>query len=144
MSIPEQSGDSFDFCVLFCVYFTGKGALHAEEKDLQSFYDLKEKLLIVYEGKPSRLFTKEQPVAALTAYPSITAQNYRNVDALIANQEAAVRQKQKELSESSNTLETAEKVFGGTYVQSLAAEERQRREAQYLPNGIKSANGEGI
>ncbi len=74
MSIPEQSGDSFDFCVLFRVYFTGKGAL----------------------------------------------------------------------SESSNTLATAEKVFGGTYVQSLAAEERQRREAQYLPNGIKSANGEGI
>ena len=27
MSIPEQSGDSFDFCVLFRVYFTGKGAL---------------------------------------------------------------------------------------------------------------------
>ena len=26
MSIPEQSGDSFDFCVLFRVYFTGKGA----------------------------------------------------------------------------------------------------------------------
>ena len=27
MSMPEQSGDSFDFCVLFRVYFTGKGAL---------------------------------------------------------------------------------------------------------------------
>ena len=27
MSIPEQSGDSFDFCVLFRVYFTGKGAV---------------------------------------------------------------------------------------------------------------------
>lgn len=125
--------------------------LHAEEKDLQSFYDLKEKLLIVYEGKPSRLFTKEQAVAALTAYPSITAQNYRNVDALIANQEASVQQaaadlaqKQKEFSESSDTLATAEKVFGGTYVQSLAAKERQRRETQYLPNGIKFANGEGI
>ena len=26
MSILEQSGDSFDFCVLFRVYFTGKGA----------------------------------------------------------------------------------------------------------------------
>lgn len=125
--------------------------LHAEEKDLQSFYDLKEKLLIVYEGKPSRLFTKEQAMASLKAYPSITAQNYRNVDALIENQEKAVRQaatdhaqKQKELAESSDTLATAEKVFGGTYVQSLAAEERQRREAQYIPNGVKYANGGGI
>ena len=27
MSMPEQSGDSFDFCVLFRVYFTGKGAV---------------------------------------------------------------------------------------------------------------------
>ena len=27
MSMPEQSGDSFDFCVLFRVYFTGKGAI---------------------------------------------------------------------------------------------------------------------
>ena len=27
MSIPEQSGDSFDFCVLFRVYFIGKGAV---------------------------------------------------------------------------------------------------------------------
>ena len=30
MSMPEQSGDSFDFCVLFRVYFTGKGATATE------------------------------------------------------------------------------------------------------------------
>jgi len=23
--MPEQSGDSFDLCMFFCVYFTGKG-----------------------------------------------------------------------------------------------------------------------
>lgn len=125
--------------------------LRSEEKDLQSFYDLKEKLLIVYEGKPSRLFTREQAMASLKSYPSITPENYKNVDALIASQEEAVRQaaadydqKQKELAESSDTLATAEKVFGGTYVQSLAAEERQRRETQYIPNGMKFANGGGI
>ena len=28
MSMPEQFGDSFDFCVLFRVYFTGKGAIY--------------------------------------------------------------------------------------------------------------------
>lgn len=122
--------------------------LRSEEKDLQSFYDLKEKLLIVYEGKPSRLFTREQAMASLKPYPSITQENYKNVDALIASQEEAVRQaaadydqKQKELAESSDTLATAEKVF---YVQSLAAEERQRRETQYIPNGMKFANGGGI
>lgn len=125
--------------------------LRAEEKDLQSFYDLKEKLLIVYEGKPSRVFTAEQAAALLKAYPSINRTNYRNVDALIADQEETVRrvaadhtQKQSELAESSDTLATAEKVFGGTYVQSLAAEERLRRETQFIPNGMKFANGGGI
>ena len=32
MSIPEQFGDSFDFCVLFRVYFTGKGALYFSDR----------------------------------------------------------------------------------------------------------------
>lgn len=125
--------------------------LRAEEKDLQSFYDLKEKLLIVYEGKPSRVFTAEQAAASLKAYPSINRTNYWNVGALIADQEETVRrvaadhtQKQSELAESSDTLATAEKVFGGTYVQSLAAEERLRRETQFIPNGMKFANGGGI
>ncbi len=125
--------------------------LRAEEKDLQSFYDLKEKLLIVYEGKPSRLFTAEQAAAALKSYSFINGTNYRNVDTLIADQEETVRkavadyeQKQRELAQSSDTLATAEKVFGGTYVQSLVANERMRRENQFVPNGMKYANGGGI
>lgn len=125
--------------------------LRAEEKDLREFYDLKEKLLIVYEGKPSKLFTREQAAASLKSYPSINRANYRNVDALIANQEQAVRkaaadheQKKTTLAESSDTLATAEKVFGGTFVQSLGAEERLRRANQFVPNGMKYANGGGI
>ena len=128
-----------------------EGKLRAAEKELRSFYDLKEKILIVYENKQSRLFTREQAVTSLQAYPSINIRNYRNVDNLIASQEEIVRQaaadyeqKRKELAESSDTLATAEKVFGGTYIQSLAHEERERRETQYLPNGMKFANGGGI
>lgn len=128
-----------------------EGKLRTAEKELRSFYDLKEKILIVYENKQSRLFTREQAVTSLQAYPSINIRNYRNVDNLIASQEEIVRQaaadyeqKRKELAESSDTLATAEKVFGGTYIQSLAHEERERRETQYLPNGMKFANGGGI
>ena len=36
MSIPEQSGDSFDFCVLFRVYFIGKGAKNEKGHTLKS------------------------------------------------------------------------------------------------------------
>ena len=84
-------------------------------------------------------------------YPTINASNYRNIESLIASQEETVRQaaadyvqKRQELEESSETLATAEKVFGGTYIQSLAQEERKRRETQYVPNGMKIANGGGI
>ena len=125
--------------------------LRTAEKELQSFYDLKEKILIVFEGKPSQLFTKEQAAASLKQYPTINASNYRNIESLIASQEETVRQaaadyeqKRQELEESSDTLATAEKVFGGTYIQSLAQEERKRRETQYVPNGMKIANGGGI
>ena len=92
-----------------------EGKLRAAEKELRSFYDLKEKILIVYENKQSRLFTREQAVTSLQAYPSINIRNYRNVDNLIASQEEIVRQaaadyeqKRKELAESSDTLATAE------------------------------------
>ena len=57
---------------------------------------------------------------------------------------ADCEQKQKELAEISDLLATAEKVFGGTFVQSLAMEERERRETQYIPNGMKFANRDGI
>ena len=124
---------------------------HEEEQELRDYCDLKEKILIVYEGKPSHLFTKEQAAAMLRLYPSINAANYRRVENLIASQEEDVRnaaadcvQKQKELAESSDLLATAEKVFGGTFVQSLAMEERERRETQYILNGMKFANRGGI
>jgi len=42
MSMPEQSGDSFDFCVLFRVYFTGKGAPASKE----SLSDILKRLII--------------------------------------------------------------------------------------------------
>ena len=37
MSMPEQSGDSFDFCVLFRVYFTGKGAMTKSKEEIIEF-----------------------------------------------------------------------------------------------------------
>ena len=39
MSIPEQSGDSFDFCVLFRVYFIGKGAIPLYRIERLTYYN---------------------------------------------------------------------------------------------------------
>lgn len=116
------------------------------QSDLKAFHDLKEKIAIVFEGKQSDHFTPEQAERTLKLYPSITQSNYRNVDVLIRNEqetvsqaEAALALEQEKLQAASDLLATAEKVTGGTYVQTLVGEERQRREAKFIPNGLKNA-----
>lgn len=118
--------------------------LEKSKSDLKTFYELKEKLEILFEGKQSDVFTREQAEQTLRQYPAIHQGNYRNVEILINNETENVRRAeteldaaQKELQEASDTLSAAEKIMGGTYVQSLVGEERERREANYLPNGIK-------
>lgn len=126
-------------------------ALQKAEHDLEFALELKEKILIVFEGKQSKAFTREQAEETLRGFPSITRANYRNIDVMIADRTEKVRRAsqendevQKTLTESSAVLSAAEKVFGETYVQSLVAEERQRREAAYIPNGMKNAGTGGI
>lgn len=118
--------------------------LEKSKSDLKMFYELKEKLEILFEDKQSNVFTREQAEQALRKYQSINQNNYRNVEILIHNETENVRKAEseldaarKQLKEASDILSAAEKVMGGTYVQSLVGEERERREANYLPNGIK-------
>lgn len=118
--------------------------LEKSKSDLKTFYELKEKLEILFEGKQSNVFTREQAEQALRQYTSINQNNYRNVEILINNEienvkkaESELDAARKQLKEASDILSAAEKVTGGTYVQSLVGEERERREANYLPNGIK-------
>lgn len=120
--------------------------LEKSKSDLKTFYELKEKLEILFEGKPSDVFTKSQAEQTLQQYSAINRNNYHNVEILINNEtetmktaEAELDAAQKQLKDASDILATAENVMGGTYVQSLVGEERERREADYLPNGIKPA-----
>ena len=113
--------------------------------------ELKEKILIVYEGKKSKVFTREQAEETLRGFPSITAANYRNIELMIADRKEKLRaasaendEAQKAVAQASAILDTAEKVYGETFVQSLVAEERQRREAAFIPNGMKDAGTGGI
>lgn len=119
-------------------------ALEKAKADFRMFCELKEKIEIVFEGKTSAIFSQQQAEQTLRQYPQINAANYRNVDQLIANEEQHVLQasadletEQKRLHEIADMLEIAEKVMGGTYVQSLVGAERERREANYVPNGLK-------
>ena len=75
-------------------------------------------------------------------YPNINESNYHNVDILINNETDNLNQAEKnletekeKLKESAEFFSMAEKVFGGTYVQSLVGAERERRESEFIPNG---------
>ncbi|MBR3043422.1 MAG: plasmid recombination protein [Oscillospiraceae bacterium] len=47
---------------------------------------------------------------------------------------------QQELKEAADWVTTAEQVLGGTYLQCIGDQERQRRESEYLYNGTKPAD----
>jgi hypothetical protein len=116
------------------------------KKDLVSYYELKEKIGIVYEGRVSEKYTREQALQTLSKFPSINEKNYKKIDTLIDNQRKALSAAEKnvqaarsELSAAADSFSTMEKIMGGTYVQSLAAAERDRREAEIIPNGLKNS-----
>lgn len=116
------------------------------ETDLKAFYALKEKIEIVFEGKDSRIFTKQQAESDLMRHPNITKSNYKNIDVLINNEvlnikkvDSELSSEQQKLKETADLYSAAEKIFGGTYVQSLVADEKERRESKYIPNGLKDS-----
>lgn len=120
--------------------------LNKSKSDLQLFYELKEKIEIVFENKKSEIFTYQQAESTLKKYPNINISNYKNVDKLISNEIENVRQAEKnleiekeKLKKSADIFSMAEKVFGGTYVQSLVGEEREKRESEFIPNGLKKS-----
>lgn len=120
--------------------------LDKAKSDLKTFYELKEKIEIIFENKKSGVFTMQQAAETLKKYPNINSFNYHNVNILINNETENLRQTEKNLeTEKENLKQTAEifsmaeKVFGGTYVQSLVGEERERKESEIIPNGLKNA-----
>lgn len=120
--------------------------LDKAKSDLKTFYELKEKIEIIFENKKSGVFTIQQAAETLKKYQNINSFNYHNVDILINNETENVRQAEKnletekeKLKETAEIFSMAEKVFGGTYVQSLVGEERERKESEIIPNGLKNA-----
>jgi len=81
----------------------------------------------------------------------VNAENYHRIQKLItANEnEVAVLEDtlsadRAELKETSDTLTMLEKVVAGTYVQSLAGDEKHRAQSEYIRNGAKNAEPEKV
>lgn len=116
------------------------------KSDLKTFFELKEKIEIIFENKKSEIFTREQAEQTLKKYSNINSENYHNIEMLINTEKENLKDAEKKLDdekeklkESAELFSMAEKVMGGTYVQSLVGEERERREAKIIPNGLKKA-----
>ena len=121
-------------------------AVEKSKADLKIFYDLREQIGIIYEGKESKIFSREQAERTLQHYPTINQSNYQNIEILIQNElenieklEEALLPEQEHLKTTSELLAMTDRVMGGTYVQSLVGEERERRESDFIPNGLKPA-----
>lgn len=121
-------------------------ALEKSKADLKTFQALKEQISVVFEGKKSAVFSREQAEKTLRLYPTINESNYQNIEILIRNEIENIQKlketllpEQEQLKTTGDLLAMAEKVMGGTYVQTLVGEERERRGSDLIPNGLRPA-----
>jgi len=84
---------------------------------------------------------------AVLAEHQVTAENYQQISNLIisneneiAEIESALPELRRDLQSASDTLALAEKVAGGTWVQSLIDEEKWRAQTKFIPNGFIAAD----
>lgn len=103
---------------------------------------------VVYNGKLSEAFTTREAWNLLTMYPDIRSDNFRKLELVIRDDSKKLQevreqhdQIRQELQKTSDQLETAERVFGGTYVQQLVGENTRQRQTEYIPNGYYTADG---
>ena len=120
-------------------------AMQEQKAALRSYLELKEKIGVVFEGKPSSIFSPEQARSDLRRIPNIAEDNYRNIDKLLDSETEHLRKLERDLAAETEKLRSAselvtamEQALGGTFVQELVAEEQKRRMMALLPNGMKT------
>ena len=123
-----------------------ESSLTTSRNDLNFFLELKEQAELLFEGKRSDKFTLNQARETFTQHQNINKNNYNKLDNLIENEKVNIKtyednlaEEKKKLKEAADTLSFAEKVLGGTYVQSLVSDERYRKASDLLPNGFWKA-----
>lgn len=123
-----------------------ENSIKTSRKDLNFFLELKEQAELLFEGKRSEKFSLNQARETFAQHRNINKNNYNKLDELIQtekeniqNYENDLAAEKEKLKETSDTLALAEKVFGGTYIQSLVNDERYRTASDFIPNGFWNA-----
>lgn len=115
-----------------------------DEKRLLDYYNtLKEKIEVVFKGKPAPESKIQEYKKELNSFEdfTITAYNYTGIYKVIDDEEKTINEIEKNLKEKRNLLEEAaeyyslaNKVMDGTYVQSLCNDEKNQKEHRYVPH----------
>ena len=120
-----------------------ENSLNKEKNSLDYFTELKEKIEVVFEGKPAPESKIQEYKKELNSFEDfkITANNYTRIYNVIADQEKSINEIEKNLKEKRNLLEEtaeyyslAKKVMDGTYVQSLCYDDKKQEEHRYIPH----------
>jgi len=123
-----------------------ENSIKTSRKDLNFFLELKEQAELLFEGKRSEKFSLNQARETFSQHKNINKDNYNKLDELIQTEKENIQNYENDLAaekaklkETSDTLALAEKVFGGTYIQSLVNDERYRTASDFIPNGFWNA-----
>ena len=124
-------------------------AAQAEEQieaKLKRNCKLKECCEVLFKGKRSDTFSCET-AKGLIAATALNRDNYMMLESATQSiieelKEARLHQSQirEQLQKSADILDIAEKVFGGTYVQSLVCDCNNRKLSDYMPSGYFRAD----
>ena len=116
------------------------------KSELIKFYDLQSKAVLCFENSVISKSSPEREAALhVLTERRITADNYYRIkeqliipnEKEIAEIERSLNADRAKIKESAATLEALERIAGGTYVQHLVDEEKNRRQGQSV-NGIKT------
>jgi len=111
---------------------------------VQNDIDLLKCARVEFCGKQSQRFTPEQAKARLAECPRMTSYNWRDwephLESLRESRQYTadcLQKAESELREAIDMLETCEHVLGGSFLQTIAQKEQQRRNAETgaVPNG---------
>lgn len=119
----------------------------AAKDELQMGIDLREMIEIVFAGKESARFTRQQAEQKVKMIPSITSSNWRNAETMVAafteaaeNAERELAQVEKELRAAAGLWGTAKRVAAGTFVSELRHQSNLQKVADMIPNGFMAAD----
>ena len=119
-------------------------AVTKSKKDLKEVLEIKEKIEMIFEDKPSTRFTREEALAEVKKF-NVQQSNYKNIYGVVKEFQDKLdqiaserRQISDEVKKVTDSLSIIERVRDGTYVPFLVEKEKLMRQTEVMGNGYVS------